>query len=570
MAQYLPPAPDGAASPGPIGLRLQAHRHGRAELLPGVLRAHPVHDVRGSDDEPVHDARRNAAGRHAQRPCRAAPDAVERDAVPAVDVRARSRRRRAALRTCSRSIEASPAGMQAAYTAVDNVRQLIQAHRAYNATWDAAVLQAHAGHDGPHLLPRDDGAARCASASTPTGRRTGRRQAEWETALLESYYEAVVWHEFGHVMSMEHNFMGSIDKANWPTYKDWPGQHAVRQEQLQHHGVQPDRGRRLLEQRHGDQRQPDDRLAPLRPGRDRLDVRQRAERAERRPEAAGYAGRRSADRSVRVRSAPPRPGTTRSAGTGSTEKQFLFCSHEHIRYTPLCRQFDLGSTPSEITAADIEAYEWNYNWRNFRQYYKVWDDSSYATNVTNMITDMRRFTAMQYVGLERGRAHGEAHRGRHRRRRPAPRTPASSTRSSRTTSTRTSARPRSSSLPSTRRSSSSRPASGPSRRPYDPYFGDVVQQGISVDKEVCVHQLARPLAVRQLRPDAVGGLLGQLDGQAVPAISSRRRHGRRSVPCSARRARGTRIPSSSRRRSRSSGTTRSRRSSRCLRVPGDA
>ena len=76
--------------------------------------------------------------------------------------------------------------------------------------------------------------------------------------------------------------------------------------------------------------------------------------------------------------------------------KFLYLhAQEHIRYTPLCRQFDMGSTPSEITAADIESYEWNYNWRNFRQYYKVWDDSQYAVKVANTITDTRRFPAME-------------------------------------------------------------------------------------------------------------------------------------------------------------------------------
>ena len=55
------------------------------------------------------------------------------------------------------------------------------------------------------------------------------------------------------------------------------------------------------------------------------------------------------------------------------ETNFLRCSEEHLRYTPLCKQFDVGSTPSEIVAADIEAYDWNYKWTNFRNYYKVWN-----------------------------------------------------------------------------------------------------------------------------------------------------------------------------------------------------
>ena len=84
----------------------------------------------------------------------------------------------------------------------------------------------------------------------------------------------------------------------------------------------------------------------------------------------------------------------RAGSPAATETNFLYCGPQHIRYTPLCRPFDVGSTPSEITAADIEMYDWNYQWRNFRNYYKVWDDSQYPTTVTNLITDTRRFLSM--------------------------------------------------------------------------------------------------------------------------------------------------------------------------------
>src|ERR1019366_734194 len=42
---------------------------------------------------------------------------------------------------------------------------------------------------------------------------------DWLNRLVKNYNEETLWHEFGHVMGMEHNFMGSIDKANFPTYK---------------------------------------------------------------------------------------------------------------------------------------------------------------------------------------------------------------------------------------------------------------------------------------------------------------------------------------------------------------
>jgi hypothetical protein len=78
------------------------------------------------------------------------------------------------------------------------------------------------------------------------------------------------------------------------------------------------------------------------------------------------------------------------AGTGR-ETQFLFCDEHHLAYTPFCRQGDMGTTPSEIIANEIENYEWQYNWRNFRVYRKFWDNARYADSPSGLITDMRRF-----------------------------------------------------------------------------------------------------------------------------------------------------------------------------------
>ena len=285
-------------------------------------------------------------------------------------------------------------------------------------------------------------------------------------------------------MSMEHNFMGSIDKANWPTYTDGQGntQFGKNSSSIMEYSQTADDV--FWNNGTVTNGSPTTGWLPVRPGRDRLDVRQRAERAERRPEAAGYAGRRSADSERPGQTSATAPWNDPLGWTGSTEKQFLFCSHEHIRYTPLCRQFDLGSTPAEITAADIEAYEWNYNWRNFRQYYKVWDASSYATNVTN-------------IDHRHAPLHGDAVRGTGAR--P----------SSRRSSSRVGIVPPAGAanagnfyteltnqfnadvgsaqeLVAAFHEAIIQQSTGqrPFQTTYDPYFGDVVQQGISVDKEV--------------------------------------------------------------------------------------
>ncbi|MFO0661987.1 MAG: hypothetical protein U0165_19470 [Polyangiaceae bacterium] len=82
------------------------------------------------------------------------------------------------------------------------------------------------------------------------------------------------------------------------------------------------------------------------------------------------------------------------ADDGTTEKQFLFCDERHLKYTPFCRQGDMGRTPSEIMANEIDAYEWQYQWRNFRTYRKLWDNTDYANGPAGQVIDMRRFLSL--------------------------------------------------------------------------------------------------------------------------------------------------------------------------------
>lgn len=82
------------------------------------------------------------------------------------------------------------------------------------------------------------------------------------------------------------------------------------------------------------------------------------------------------------------------SGTSAAERQFLYCSDEHVMYTPLCRMYDMGATPSEIMANDIQRREWNYLWTNFRNYHKYYSTESYAYSVANDFNEMRRFLSL--------------------------------------------------------------------------------------------------------------------------------------------------------------------------------
>jgi hypothetical protein len=57
--------------------------------------------------------------------------------------------------------------------------------------------------------------------------RAGRRcvdghwetKEEWTDKLVQTYHALTVWHELGHLLGLDHNFMGSVDKANFPRSK---------------------------------------------------------------------------------------------------------------------------------------------------------------------------------------------------------------------------------------------------------------------------------------------------------------------------------------------------------------
>jgi hypothetical protein len=77
-----------------------------------------------------------------------------------------------------------------------------------------------------------------------------------------------------------------------------------------------------------------------------------------------------------------------------TERPFLYCAEEHTRYTPLCRRDDLGATPSEIVANAIQQREWDYRWTNYRLAHSYFSEQSYAGGVANDFNELRRFTAL--------------------------------------------------------------------------------------------------------------------------------------------------------------------------------
>ncbi len=280
-------------------------------------------------------------------------------------------------------ITEGPQGMIDAYNAVDNVRQLWQGHRDYVATWQL-----------PHSMAKKDTTA---LISFPGMMQKATRQCvngawqtrdQWQAALEQGFLEHLIWHEFGHVLGLDHNFMGSVDKANWPTYTAADGstqygqfsssvmEYSQYQDEASWNNGTPGQNGWLPYDRGALGWIYGNNLTPAKTG----------------PQPATPASGQQVGASGQVSATAP--WNDPYGWNGNTEMQFLYCNDADIRYTPLCRWYDLGATPSEITAADIESYEWEYNWRNYRQYFKTWDDAPYASIVGGTISDMRRFMSL--------------------------------------------------------------------------------------------------------------------------------------------------------------------------------
>jgi hypothetical protein len=373
MAQYLPKPLDGASSPGPMdysykhtGDIAQPFAQAYTTILPYITYADPTLNqyVTTSDLGPPPGVM-------------ALPQLLQKETAF-----------QQALYNTDHGMSGienaagGAAGVLELYNKIDAFRQAWAGHRDYLYQWKML----------PHSLLRGDTADLI--SFTSMAQRGSRMcvggkwesQSDWVNRLLKNEYEYVQWHEFGHVMGMEHNFMGSVDKANFPTYKaaDGSTQFAKLTSSVMEYSTSWDDagwnsatngwlaydqgaigfvyGNNLSQGKTGP--------APL------------------------PSGKSSNSISGQVSSTIPWNDPYGWGADGKTEDVFLYCGAQHVRFTPLCRPNDVGTTPSEIAATDVESYDWNFKWRNYRNYYKVWDDQPYGSIVADMISDSRKFLAL--------------------------------------------------------------------------------------------------------------------------------------------------------------------------------
>jgi hypothetical protein len=278
-------------------------------------------------------------------------------------------------------------GLQNATAFANNFKDLMINHRNYtimkgymsNAAQtdpvDALSMTQIADHAARHCVADAD------------GNTHWETKEEWVSNLQRSFYEQIAIHEFGHSLGLRHNFMGSLDQPNFPTKKDAMGNQL---KDVNGNPIYTLYTNSVMEYtaRMGDifdvlQWGPYDQGAlgwtygnnapkPMDPNA---------------PAAKSITGQ--------IDSTHPWNdplGFVKNPMTGAlTENVFMRCQDENAKYTPFCRTFDVGATPSEIISNDLDSYEWGFNFTNYRVYRKFWDNHHYVDAPTNHVLDLRRF-----------------------------------------------------------------------------------------------------------------------------------------------------------------------------------
>ena len=279
-------------------------------------------------------------------------------------------------------------GLKNATDFLNNFRDLTEAHKEYTYTRNFM-------HKGMHLDTPDafsfeqimaHDARHCVNGKWET-------KEEWINNLIYTYWSQVIWHEFGHSLGLEHNFMASIDSNNFPHYTDGHGADHVGlyASSVMEYNAAPDRVFW-----HAD-------WAPYDQGAISWIYANNAPAPGAACDAMGKCGAGQACSPANVCIGTSISGQAADGApwkdphgfrADGSEIQYLRCDEHHLKYTPFCRQGDIGRTPSEIMANAVDSYEWQYHWRNYRTYRKIWDDSSYANAPAGFVTDMRRFISL--------------------------------------------------------------------------------------------------------------------------------------------------------------------------------
>ncbi|MHB8419329.1 MAG: zinc-dependent metalloprotease [Myxococcales bacterium] len=299
----------------------------------------------------------------------------------------------------------TPTWMEAA-TGADNFRQLTQYHHDYQYNLKTQSLKRGVHLDAIDSLAFEnvaDDVARTCGSDTQGAWQT---KEQWTADVANAYWAQVFIHEFGHSLGLQHNFMGSVDAPHYPAYAIGSTQQSTCDQNPTATGCVPVLHSSSVMEYNSEI----DRLRFTEPGS------QGANGpwieadwgpydkgaiawiyANNSPDGTppGGAPCITTGCSISGQNSPTSPwNDPMGFDSSGNEKRFLFCDEYHMKYTPLCREGDLGRTPSEITANELDSYEWQYQWRNQRSYHKFWDDSLYANQPEGLFYDLTKFVSM--------------------------------------------------------------------------------------------------------------------------------------------------------------------------------
>ena len=337
----------------------------------------------------------------------------------------------------------------------------------------------------------------------------------WETRkqyvdhLVQSLNMVVAVHEFGHSLGLRHNFMGSVDQRNFPLNAQ--GKPLMYSASVMDYNL-------LISEAFFET----DGATPVWGSQDSASL-------------AWIYGNNLSTTSV-----GPQPTMTKGTSSsgqvsatapwndplgfnGDKEVPFLRCSDEHTKYTPLCRRYDLGVTPSEIIANDLEQREWNYLWTNFRLYHKFFSTANYGQGVVTSLNETRRFATL----WEFDWAPGELLNTLRLIGTPVPAGSTAADYYNQLTNKFNTDASIANQLVAAYHRALIEQSSG--ERPYitvyDPYYGDVTQQGIQIDKVQATTGLTELWpAISNFDPSQAAGFYvtsvgGQIGDAAYTAVS---------------------------------------------------
>ena len=189
---------------------------------------------------------------------------------------------------------------------------------------------------------------------------------EWINDLTLSSWSYTIWHEFGHSIGLDHNFMGSADRNNYAQWTDGHKQQQVAAYLSSIMEYPTTAGDLFIKGGPPPSTSPGARPAidsswNGKPGWLPYDVAALSFIYSNAltPDAAKPNGLPCTGSST-CSSASGQTGPTAPwkdvAGwsvDGKTENPFLWCTDEYTRYSPFCQTFDFGTTPSEIMAGGI-------------------------------------------------------------------------------------------------------------------------------------------------------------------------------------------------------------------------